>query len=87
MGFLSNLPTQAGYLLHSLEQVVGGGGLRLNTEKKNEYICFNFKKDISTLNGGSLKLVSTFAYFSSNISSTESDINKRLAKVWSAIDR
>ena len=33
---------------------------------KIEYICFNQKRDISTLNGGSLKLVNNFAYLGSN---------------------
>ena len=35
----------------------------------------------------SLKLVDKFVYLGSSISSTESDINMRLAKTWTAIDR
>ena len=31
-------------------------GLHVNADK-TEYVCFNKKGDISTLNGGSLKLV------------------------------
>ena len=42
---------------------------------------------MSTLNGGSLKLVDKFTYLGSSVSSTENDINMRLAKVWTAIDR
>ena len=43
--------------------------------------------DISTLNGSSLKRVNKFTYFGSSISSTETDINTRLAKAWKAINR
>ena len=38
--------------------------------------------DISTLNGSSLKLVNKFTYLGSSLSSTETDINTRLAKAW-----
>ena len=47
---------------------------------------FNQTGDISTLNGSSLKLVDKFAYLGSSVSSTETDINTRLAKTWTAID-
>ena len=50
-------------------------------------MCFNKKGDISTLNGGSLKLVDKFSYLESSISSTENCINVGLAKAWTAIDR
>ena len=43
--------------------------------------------DISTQNGSSLKQVDKFTYQGSNVSSTETDINTRLAKVWTAINR
>ena len=43
--------------------------------------------DISTLDGTSLKLVNKFTYLGSSISSTEKDINTRLTKAWTAIDR
>ena len=48
---------------------------------------FNQTGDISTLNGSSLKLVDKFTYLGSSVSSTETDINMRLAKAWTAIDR
>ena len=51
----------------------------------NEYMYFN-QKDISTLNGGSLKFVDKFNYLGSSISSTENDISKQLEKAWTAID-
>ena len=43
--------------------------------------------DISTLDGTSLKLVDKFTYLGSNVSSTEKDIDTRLTKAWTAIDR
>ena len=50
-------------------------------------MCFNQRGDISTLNGSSLKLVDKFTYLGSSVSSTEKDINTRLAKAWTAINR
>ena len=41
----------------------------------------------STLDGTSLKLVDKFTYLGSSLSSTEKDINTRLTKAWTAIDR
>ena len=49
-------------------------------------MCFNQRGDISTLNASSLKLLDKFTYIGSNVSSTENDINTRLAKAWTAID-
>ena len=76
----------ADYLAHRLEQVAGDIGLHVNADKA-EYMCFNQKGDISTVNGGFLKLVDKFTYLGSSVSSTESDINIRLAKAWTGIDR
>ena len=50
-------------------------------------MCFNQTGDIFTLNGSSLKLVNKFTYLRSSVSSTKTDINMRLAKAWTAIDR
>ena len=47
-------------------------------------MCFNQRGNISTLNGRSLKLLDT--YQGSSVSSTETDINTRLTKAWSAIN-
>ena len=51
---LANAPTQAEFLLHSLEKAAGGTGVHINADKI-EYSCFNQNqtKDISTLTGGS----------------------------------
>ena len=61
-------------------------GLHVNADKM-EYMCFNQRGDISTLNGSSLKLLDKFTYLGSSISSKETDINTQLAKAWTAIDR
>ena len=73
-------------LLHSLDQAAAGIGFHVNAHK-TEYMCFNQRGDISTLNGSSLKLVGKFTYLGSSVSSNETDINTRLAKAWTAIDR
>ena len=88
MALLVNIPAEAESLLYSLEKAAGGIGLHFNADK-TEYTCFNRnqKGDISTLKSGSLKLVEKFTYLGNSISSTGNDINTRLAKAWTAIDR
>ena len=86
IALLANTPTQAKSLLLSLEQTAEGIGLHMNAGNM-EYICFNQKGDISTLNGSSLKLVDKFTYLGNSVSSTKNDINMLIAKVWTAINR
>ena len=86
IALLANTPTQAESLTHSLEQAAGGISFQVKSDKI-EYMCFNQKGDISTLNGSFLKLVEKFTYLGSCISSTESDINMCLAKACTAINR
>ena len=50
-------------------------------------MCFNQTGDISTLNGSSLKLVDKFTYLENSVSSTETDIDTRLTKAWTAINK
>ena len=83
---LANTPNQAETLLHSLERAAVGIGLHVNAQK-TEFMCFNQKGNISTLDGTSLKLVDKFTYLGSSVSSTEKDIDTRLTKAWTAIDR
>ena len=73
-------------LLHSVEWAAAGIGLHVNAHK-TEYICFNERGDISTVNGSSLKLVNKFPFLGSSVSSTETDINTRQAKAWKVNDR
>ena len=50
-------------------------------------MCYNQTGDISTLDGTSLKLVDKFTYQGSSVSSTEKDIETRLTKACTALDR
>ena len=84
IALLANIPNQAETLLYSLERAAAGIGLHVNAHK-TEYMCYNQTGDISTLD--SLKLVDKFIYLGSSVSSTEKDIDTRLAKAWTAIDR
>ena len=86
IALLANAPDQAETLLHSLESASAGISLHVNADK-TEYICFTQRGDISALNSSSLKLVDKFTDLGSNVSSTETDINTRLAKAWTAIER
>ena len=83
---LANTPNQAETLLHCLERAAAGIGLHVNAHK-TEYMCFNQTGDISTLDRNSLKLVDKFTYQGSSVSSTEKDIDTRLTKAWTAIDK
>ena len=76
---LVNTFTQAKFLLPNLEEAADGIGLYVNADK-TEFMCFNQRGNISTLNGRSLKLVDKFTYLSSNISSAENDISMQLVK-------
>ena len=84
IALLANTPAQVKTLLRSLERAAAGIGFHINADK-TEYMYFNQKGDISTLNGSSLKLVDKFTYLGSSVSSTENDINTRIAKGWTAI--
>ena len=86
IAILANTPNKAKTLLHSLERAAASIGLHVNAHK-TEYMCFNQTGDISTLNGCALKLVDKFTYLGSSVSSTETDIDTRLAKAWTAINR
>ena len=86
IALLANALAQAETLLHGLEWVAAGIGLLVNVHKM-EYMCFNQTGNISTLNGSTLKLVDKFTYLGSSVSSTKTDIDTRLAKAWTAINR
>ena len=74
----ANAPAHAETLLHSLERAVAGIDHHVNAHK-TEYICTNQIGNISTLNGCALKLVDKFTFLGSSFSSTETDIDTRLA--------
>ena len=50
-------------------------------------MCYNQTGDIITQDGTPLKLIDKFTYLGSIVSSTENDIDTRLTKAWTAIDR
>ena len=50
-------------------------------------MCYNQTGDISTLDGTPLKLVDKFTYLVSSVASTDKDIDTRLTKAWTAINR
>ena len=86
IAILANTPNQAETLLHSLERAAAGIGLYVNAYK-TEYMCYNQTDDISTLDGTPLKLVDKFTYQGSSVASSEKDIDTRLTKAWTAINR
>ena len=86
IAILANTPDQAETLLHSLERAATSIGLYVNAHK-TEYMCYNQTGDISTLDGTPLELVDKFIYLGSSVSSTEKDIDTRLTKAWTAINR
>ena len=83
---LANTSNWAETLQHSLERAAEGIGLQFNA-RKTEYMCFNQTVNISTPDGSSLKLVNKFTYIGSSVSSTEKDIDTRLTKAGTAIDK
>ena len=86
IAFLTNTPAQTETRLHRLERPAAGIGLYVDAHK-TEYICFNRRGDISTLNGISLKLMDNFTCIGSSVSSTKTDINTQLAVAWTANGR
>ena len=86
ISILANTPNQAETLLHSLERAAAGIGLYVNAHK-TEYMCYNQTGDISTLDRIPLKLVDKSTYLGSSVASSEKDIDTRLTKAWTAINR
>ena len=86
IAILANTLNQAETLLHSLERAAACIGLHVNAHI-TESMCYNQTGDISRLGGTSPKLVDKFTYLGSSVSSTEKDIDTRLTKAWTAIDR
>ena len=86
IAILANTPNQAETLLHSLERAAANIGLYVNAHK-TEYMCYNQTRDISILEGTPLKLVDKFTYLGSSVESTEKDIETRLTKALTAINR
>ena len=86
IAILANTPNQAETLLRSLERAAAVIELYVNAYKM-EYMGYNQTGDISTLDGTPLKLVDKFTYLGSSVESTEKDIDTRLTKARTAINR
>ena len=86
IAILENVPAKAEILLYSLDRAAAGIDLHVNAHK-TEYMCFNQTGDISSTGGSSLKLVDKFTYLGSSVSSTEKDIDTRLTRALTTIDR
>ena len=85
LALLANKSVQTEYLLDSLKQAARCFVLYVNADK-TEFICFK-KGVIFTLSGKPLKFIDQFTYLGRSISSTESDVNICIGKVWIANDR
>ena len=79
---LANTPAPAKSLMHSVEQAAKGIGLFMNS---NKTVHVSKSKRCHLLIKP-LKFINQFIYISSNISSTESNVNICTGKAWSAID-
>ena len=86
IAILANTPNQAETQLNSFERAATGISIHVNVHK-TEYMWYNQTGDISILDGTSLKLVDKFTYQGISIPSTEKDIDTRLTKAWTAINR
>ena len=75
----ANTSAQAKTQLNILERATSCIGLNVEADK-TEYVCFNQRGDISSLNGSSLKLEDKFPYLGNSVPSTETDINTWQAK-------
>ena len=53
---------------------------------KTEFLCFN-KDSAIIFHRESLKLLNQLPYLGTNISSTENDVNIRIGKAWTVIER
>ena len=83
---LANTPNQAETLLNNLERAAAGIGFHVNAHK-TEYMCYNQTGDISTLDGTTLKLVDNSPTLEAVSHQPKNDINIRLTKAWTAIDK
>lgn len=83
LALIADKTTQTESLLHSKEKSVREIGLYVNTDK-SYFMYFNQQGSISRQD---IKMVDQFIYLWSNISSTKSDLNIPIGKVWTAMDK
>ena len=80
LALFTNNTADAEMLLHALETSANDIGLHINAGK-TKFMTYN------TLDQTSLKQVTEFTYLGSNIASTERDIEIRISKAWTALDK
>ena len=83
----SKFPQVSKTLLSILADLNSAVVWMVSTLFSNPSMCYNQTGDISTLEGTPLKLVDKFTYLGSSVESTEKDIETRLTKAWTAINR
>lgn len=86
IALLSDTIQEASELLHRVEKAAREIGLYINSDK-TEFISFNQKGEIRSLDDKPIKAVEEFIYLGSNIQSTERDIEIRKGKAWSALTK
>ena len=86
LALLANKCCDAEKMLHLLEYAAEKIGLKINA-KKTEYIVYNHQGAIKTTKDQQLKSVDNFVYLGSNIASTQTDVEARIAKAWSIINK
>ena len=77
---------EATKLLHALEKAAGDIGLYVNA-KKTEFMPFQQEGSMKTLKGETVKQVYSFVYLGSEIANTENDVNIRIGKAWTALNK
>ena len=86
LALFSNNCKDAERMLHLLESAAATIGLNVNAGK-TEQISYNQNGTINTINAERIKLVDDFTYLGSSIASTEKDIDIRIAKAWSSLNK
>ena len=86
LSLFTNNIEEATKLLHSLEKAAGDVGLYVNA-KKTEFMPFQQEGTMKTLKGENIKQVCSFVYLGSEIANTESDVNIRIGKAWTALNK
>ena len=85
---ISDYLDNATVLLHQIEDIANKIGLVVNA-KKTEFMAFNqlHTGSIKSMLNNNIHAVQEFTYLGSNIASTKHDMEIRLAKAWSALNK
>lgn len=83
--FTSNIE-ETRKLVHSLEKASDDDGLYVNA-KKTEFMPFQLERSMKTLKAETVKEVYSFVYLGCEIANTESDVNNRIGKAWTVLNK